>query len=433
MFATQPIVLYGSRVSCRQLSASSKSSGRLRRYLATSSSNPKKYDACIIGAGPGGITSASHLLEQGLQRICMIDPSFTAGRINEKYREVPSNTKTVMFEKWATGTRTSTEIIKASPSPNAYEMMLSFDQDKGCDLGAAADVAQLISDGLRKDPRVHSIPGTVSTLLRSDNNDVWTIPELDLIADRVVLAVGSHPKKHDLADKYPHITPLDLDVCLKPSELKKTLPAGSRIAVIGASHSAILAIMNLYNLGNVEVINFHRSALLYAIYKDGWILHDNTGLKGIAADWARSVLAAETLPKNLRRVNMKSDENKDKSEKEIYDVELKDVTHLVSAIGYAMNPVPKVIVAGKEIRPEYNPLNGRFLNRQGSQEVLPGLFGAGIAYPERVTDKAGNVESAVGCKSHQKLFSWTPNMLMTLGFKFNKYLTRVAPGWVKHP
>lgn len=340
----------------------------------------------------------SHLLDQGLQRICMIDPSFTAGRINEKYREVPSNTKTTMFEKWATGTKTFEKIVKSAPKPNPYETLRSFDQDRGCDLGAAVDVAQLLSDGLRKDPRIRSIPARVNALTKLDNH-AWTIPELDIMTDRVVLAIGSHPKKHDLADQYPHITPVDLDTCLKPSELHKSVPAGSKIAVVGASHSAILAIKNLFDLGNVEVINFHRSPLLYAIYKEGWILYDNTGLKGTAADWARSVLAAPSLPKNLRRVNMKSEENENKSEKEIYDAELKDVTHLVSAIGYQMNQVPKIIASGKEITPEYNPLNGRFFNAKGSQETLRGLFGAGIAYPERVTDKEGNVESAVGCKS----------------------------------
>jgi len=241
---------------------------------------------------------------------------------------------------------------------------------------------------------------------------VWSLPELDIQADRVVLAVGSHPREHDLADKYPNLTRVGLDTTLKPSTLRDAIPSGSKIAVVGSSHSAILAIKNLYELGDVEVINFYRSALLYAIYKDGWILYDNTGLKGMAADWARDTLAAKVLPNRLQRINLKDDS---RTQKDIYDEELPKCTHLVSAIGYDMNPLPEIIVDGKDARPEYDALTGRFWKTRGSKEVLPGLFGAGIAYPERVTDPVGNVESAVG---------W---------FKFMKFVKRVSPEWVQTP
>lgn len=380
----------------------------LARSLATAAGN--KYDAIVIGAGPGGLTCASNLLDQGLSRVCMIDEKFTAGRINDKYREVPSNTKVTMFEKWATGTDAFKDVIKKAPKGNAYEMLQSFDQNKGCQLGEAIEVARLLSDGLRKDGRVHSIATHVKHVRKEGRS--WSLPELDLHADRIVLAVGSHPRENNLAEKYPNLKRLDLDTALKPSSLRDAVPAGSRVGVVGSSHSAILAIKNLYELSDVSVVNFYRSALLYAIYKEGWILYDNTGLKGIAADWARDTLAAETLDKRLSRVNIKDDS---RSEREIYDDELPKCTHLVSAIGYDMNPLPEIIVDGKDARPEYDPLTGRFWKTRGSKEVLPGLFGAGIAYPERVTDQAGNVESAVG---------W---------FKFMKFVKRVAPEWVQNP
>lgn len=392
----------------------------LVRCLATGTATSRHYDAIILGAGPAGLTCAGNLLDQGLRNICMVDPSFTAGRINERYREVPSNTKTTMFEKWATGTETSARIVRSAARPNAYERMLGFNQDKGCVLGDAVDVAQLLSDGLRKDPRVHSVEARVHALQKDDdddNNRTWRLPELDVTGDRVVLAIGSHPKPHDLAKRYPHLEALDLDVCLKPSALRHVVPAGAKVGVVGASHSAILAIKNLHDLGDVSVVNFHRSALLYAIYREGWILYDNTGLKGVAADWAREVLAAPTLPATLRRVDLKSEENRRRSEREIYDAELADVTHLVSAIGYETNALPRVEVGGEVVTPSFDPLTGRFFRSSsaGGGEVLGGLFGAGIAYPERVTDPEGNVESAVG---------W---------FKFMKFAKRVTPDWVQRP
>jgi thioredoxin reductase len=378
------------------------------RTLATVTSTPTVYDAVVIGAGPGGLTCASNLLDQGLSKICIVDPSFTAGRINEKYREVPSNTKTGMFAQWATGTKAFSRIVESTPKPNAYERLLSFDQDKGCVLGDAVDVAKLLSDGLRRDPRVDSVVGRVEAV--SKDRNLWNLAVHGIKAERVVLAHGSHPKPHDLADQYPHLTALDLDACLKPSALRSAVPAGSKVGVIGASHSAVLALKNLHEIENVSIVNFHRSPLLYAIYKDGWILYDNTGLKGIAADWAREVLAAKDLPPRLRRVDLRAD---GRQEKQIYDAELKDCTHLVSAIGYEMNSLPKIQVDGSEVEPEFDPLTGKFFCVKGGQEYLDGLFGAGIAYPERVTDRIGNVESAVG---------W---------FKFMKFVKRVVPDWLE--
>lgn len=42
---------------------------------------------------------------------------------------------------------------------------------------------------------------------------------------------------------------------------------------------------------------------------------------------------------------------------------------------------------------------------------VPGMYGAGIAWPERVKDPHGNVEFAVGFK------------------KFMKFVKRVSPAW----
>ncbi|KAF2103181.1 hypothetical protein NA57DRAFT_15349, partial [Rhizodiscina lignyota] len=364
------------------------------------------FDAIIIGAGPGGLTCASNVLDQGASRICIFDPAFNAGRIDEKYREVPSNTKAGLFVQWATGTKVFSEIIDRAPKGNAFERLKSVDQDKTCQLADAIDVAKLLSDGLRSDPRVTSITATVSHLAKQ--KDVWSLLHGDISADRVVMAPGSHPRPNPMVNDYPHLTPLDLDTTLAPSVLRKVVPAGSKVGVVGASHSAILALKNLFDLGDISIVNFYRSPLLYAIYKDGWILYDNTGLKGVAADFARQVLEAEHLPPNLRRVNLKEDA---RSEKEIYDAELKDCTHVVSAIGYDTNELPRIEVDGREVQPEFDPLTGKFYMSQGDREYLKGLFGAGIAFPERTTDPEGNVESAVG---------W---------FKFMKFVKRVSPTW----
>jgi hypothetical protein len=48
---------------------------------------------------------------------------------------------------------------------------------------------------------------------------------------------------------------------------------------------------NLAEFGAHRIKHFYREPLKYAVEQpDGWILYDNTGLKGEAADWARAHL-----------------------------------------------------------------------------------------------------------------------------------------------
>lgn len=48
-----------------------------------------RYAAVVVGAGPAGITVVGNLLEQNIGHILWVDDSFTAGRVNHAYREVP--------------------------------------------------------------------------------------------------------------------------------------------------------------------------------------------------------------------------------------------------------------------------------------------------------------------------------------------------------
>jgi hypothetical protein len=371
----------------------------------------KVYDAVIVGAGPGGLTAASVLLDEGL-KVCMIDPSFTAGRISEKYREVPSNTKVKMFAQWATATDAFSKVIQSAPKGNPYQKMLTFDQEKGCVLGDAIGVAQMLSDGLRQKKYVDNIRGMVKEVKRREEG--WLLPEYDILAKKVVLAQGSHPKRWDQAEEkgLAHLENIDLETCLAPSKLRKVVSESSVVGVVGSSHSAVLAMKNLYDIPGVKIVNLYRSPLLYAEYKDDWILYDNTGLKGIAADWGKEMLE-DPDPRRITRVNTKAEGEA----RGINDV-FKDCTHLVAAVGYAQNELPTITglsspVDAATTSQQFDPETGKFTNAKINGNPIPGLYGVGIAWPERTTDRAGNVESAVG---------W---------FKFMKFLKRVGPEWAK--
>lgn len=191
--------------------------------------------------------------------------------------------------------------------------------------------------------------------------------------------MGSIHQKHK-----PSIHPIDLDACLSPSTLLSIFPSSSSsiIAVIGSSHSAILCLRNLYTLStsrqrDIRIINFYRSPLKYAqIEADGRIRYDNTGLKGVAAQWAKdylevdgehqvdaaSILTRIKLPERKRRrrqgdgdgsSSMSGEQKKEEEdaldgndeEDTVYATHLHQCTHIVYAIGYERCIIPRISVA----------------------------------------------------------------------------------------
>jgi hypothetical protein len=212
---------------------------------------------------------------------------------------------------------------------------------------------------------------------------------------------------------------LDLDLTLKPSELAETLPTDKplTVAVVGASHSAILAIMNLTKLAQtshplLRIRWFTRHALRYAEYKDGWVLRDNTGLKGLAADFARSELEDEKLRTSragqvLAKIDCAGGKEAEASQ---YRRHLPGCEYLVQAVGFTRSSLPNLFKNGAPLAIGFDHDSGRF-HEPGNSSDVPGLFGAGIAFPERVVDPLGNEEYAVGF------------------WKFMKFLKRVVPSW----
>lgn len=48
------------------------------------------YDAIVVGAGPGGLSTTAALLDTGVKNILWVDRDFTGGRLNTLYREISS-------------------------------------------------------------------------------------------------------------------------------------------------------------------------------------------------------------------------------------------------------------------------------------------------------------------------------------------------------
>ncbi|KAL4883655.1 pyridine nucleotide-disulfide oxidoreductase-domain-containing protein [Aspergillus karnatakaensis] len=391
-------------------------------------SPPQRCAAVVVGAGPAGLAVVGNLLEKQLGKIVWVDPYFQAGRVNRSYREVPSNTKVALFQAYATAVQQFRSVIGSTRIPNAFTTMAKLDQEKTCHLHHAADVVRALTDGIVKMDQVHACRGHV-TAANLDYTRSWTVRiqdaeslgELEFRTSRLILCTGSSPTQVPIPEHENGVQRLDLDVVLKPSELASTLPrdSPSTVAVIGASHSAILALLNLFDLArtshpNLRIKWFTRHPLRYAEYKDGWILRDNTGLKGQAADFARQQLEDSALPTSeagqfITKIDCGGGQEKETAQ---YQRHLPSCTHLTQAIGYTRDPLPELsinrtLLASDDLT--WDSSFGGFTDRSG--RVVPGLHGAGIAFPERVVDPYGNVEHAVGF------------------FKFMKFLKRVTPMW----
>ncbi|KAL1990279.1 hypothetical protein VTN49DRAFT_6118 [Thermomyces lanuginosus] len=404
---------------------------------------PQSCAAVVVGAGPAGIAVMGNLLELGLNKIAWVDPSFDGGRVNRKYREVPSNTKVLFFQAFATGTQPFRRIIRSTPLPNAFSTLMKLDQDQTCSLHYAADMCRALTDGLLKMDAVVQVRGEVVSADLDDTTSQpqWTVhirrqgtsndqTATSIITPRLILCTGSDPTTPSIPIDADKLSRLDLDTVLQPSTLYHTLPRTEplTIAVVGGSHSAVLALMNLYELARathpqLRIKWFTRHALRYAEYRNdehgAWILRDNTGLKGQAAEFAWAQLEDDKLPQSDAGRFIQKIPISESDEMDLYAEHLPQCTHIVHAIGFTRSPLPTLTIAGDRTKPIQDQLQwdssvGGFLLPCGKDTamVVPGLHGAGIAFPERVRDPFGNVEWAVGF------------------FKFMKFLRRVCPMWV---
>lgn len=414
---------------------------------------PASADSVVVGAGPAGIAVLGHLLHNQQQpqsrsssspsstpsRNVWVDPSFSAGRVSARYRLVPSNTKVDLFCQFASTLPPLNAIVSGAAEPNAFTELRALRQDKGCELGKAADLLLMLSEGLGARDDVARAKSTVRAAELDVKSNTWRVSidgrekDEDVLTRRLVLCTGSSPITAPLPvlqSAAPPISQIHLDTALNPPLLADALDRTEprTVAVIGASHSAILVLMNLYALAStthphLRIKWFTRhEKLRYAVDKGGWILYDNTGLKGEAAEWARANLEADAFASSpasavITRLHTPTVTGEEEA---LYRAELPGCSNVVQAVGYKRDPLPELTVAGTQepIGVEHDGLTGRFFSSlassagKGGQTYVPGLFGAGIAFPERVTDPAGNVEHAVGF------------------WKFMKFLNRVVPQWV---
>jgi hypothetical protein len=354
---------------------------------------------------------------------------------------LPSNTKVSFFQAFATAVQPFRNIVQSTPTPNAFTVMTKLEQSETCPLHYAVDMCRALTDGLMKIDQVYQCRGIVTAadfrgkVRRKQaaccrcclpaQASGWRVSirkqdfleDVEIVAPRLILCTGSSPTVFPLPVPGLSIERLDLDTVLKPSDLCRAIPTNETVsvAVVGASHSAIIALMNLVDLARtthpkLRVKWFTRHPLRYAEFMDGWILRDNTGLKGSAAKFAKEQLEDGPIQSSEAGRFIEKIDCSGGKETGAYETHLPECSHIVYAVGFTRQALPALSQNGALLTPEFDHVSGGFFDKD-DQQVIPGLYGAGIAFPERVVDPHGNVEYAVGF------------------FKFMKFLKRVTPTW----
>ena len=336
----------------------------------------------IIGAGPGGLIVLGNLLDRGVdpKTIVWIDDAFNAGRIGKYYEYVAGNTRAASFLAYFQSCK-SFEFHQ-----NAHLFSLSkLNPQEMCLLSEVIKPMQWLTQKMQT--RVRSIKGLVRSIKKEGATWSVVLDDLCIEAKNVVLAMGSHPKTLD----HKGVVRINLDDALHPLKLAQQVRPDDVVAVYGVSHSGMLALKHLCQLKVKKIISYSRHSVRYAIDRGGYYAYDNTGLKGTTAQWAREVFE-KNPPANLekRRTNEKDT-----------DGELAGCTKVIDAVGYERNDIPGL---SKELLQQFN-------NKTGV--IADGLFGVGIAFPNRVLDPSGGYEEAVGLS------------------KFMLHAQRAVPLWLK--
>jgi len=365
--------------------------------------NNQVYKAAVIGAGPSGLAIMGRLLSANISPILWIDPAFEAGKMID-YQKVPANTRTKFFQKFMSECPAFDEFLKEkNPEKNPNEILKDLDPEKPPVLNTAYHMCKRLTKNIETKHvnEAKLIKGKVEALLLQQQNQLWEISistnsNQKLLSEKVILATGSEPRKLDLLGKTQ--IPFDALVNNDPETLSEYVNGSDIVAVIGSSHSSVLALKHLEELPNPpkKIHCFYREKIRYAVHTDKGIINDNLGLKGQAAVWAKEHLEAGKSKKI--QMHWLKDEQ---AEKEIYEQFLAECTKIAPTIGFQRNKPPKIMEESsnnilKEIENIGYDGTCLRLNRGKIDQPLNNIWGIGIAFPRHVMDLSGVMGMDVG-------------------------------------
>lgn len=335
---------------------------------------------CVIGAGVAGITAVAKLLDHGVSgaNIYWVSRDFEVGDLGLKWRRVSSNTTVKRLKDFLNGS----ELFKEVLQERSYKIFRLEDENDTCSLKRLVKPLKAISE--RLECKVNTYQGQVERVDSEKDIGVKLTDGKVLSVDKVIVATGAEPK----APLYDSVETVSLEVALDPKLLHREMTRKDTVAVFGSSHSAVLVLHSLSQSKAKKILHFSRQPLRYAVETDQGIIYDNTGLKGLAASWAKSHLETskvkhlqhfDATPENIQR-------------------HLPQATKAIYAIGFDRRDI---LINGQVIT-DYDTTTG---------EIKPNIYGFGIAYPDLKQDLSGEHEWQVGVvkflkQINQQLPNW---------------------------
>ena len=270
----------------------------------------------VVGGGAVGTVTVASLLQMDVSRVYWVEPEFERmGRLGERYASIYANTR-------------NDRVVSAFRALTALDFDASQSRRRATNSSAALlmdepplDTAELrltidaLIDGsaaVRRDQRVLSYRGRVTSLHGSDGQ-VWKVSvalsdapsggaasvrptSIQLFPHFVIFATGAAPRQPPpalLASLLSHgVQLLPHDDALAPDRLREAMSKsetlrGARFAVVGGSHSGMLAAKNLLDVSDAAAVHvYHPREITLAHEREGWIENDGTGLKGVTRAWA---------------------------------------------------------------------------------------------------------------------------------------------------
>lgn len=298
----------------------------------------QRYDWAIIGAGFAGISALAVLLDSGIEasNVAWIDAEFNVGRVGKHYRNVPGNIQTRHLIEYVN----NCPYFKSITSPS-LDALYTYEAEQFQPLRVIVDPLLDFTAYLQN--MVVPIQDTITSLTLID--DHWALQSSDgiLHAQKVILAIGAHPKRLNY-----DIPEISLDDAFDKNKLMQYLSPTDCVAVFGGMHSAMLILKNLSECSVKQIVNFYLESYFYGA----------PGLEGTAALWTENVLE-KNPPANLIRVSSTA-ENREEI--------LSSCTKAIYAIGYESN---KILINGS--------INITFNEHTGI--IDENLYGIGIAFP----------------------------------------------------
>ncbi|MEM8662285.1 MAG: NAD(P)-binding domain-containing protein [Pseudomonadota bacterium] len=340
------------------------------------------FEWTVVGAGPAGLAAVGKLIDRGVKpsSIAWVDTEFQVGDLGQKWYRVSSNTQVKLFTQFLE----DCDAFRFELAPDFK--IRHHDPEANCLLNDIAEPLRWITQQFAA--TVQTFKGQVSSLVLK--NQCWEVElgEERFLSRNVVLAIGSEPKGLD----YPNLEEIPVDLALNDEKMLEQSLKGDTVAVFGSSHSSMIVLQNLLKTDAKRILNFYLHPLKYSLYLNEGMLYPNTGLRGAAAVWAREAIDG-TWPDRLERYHCTDP---------AFDKLLASCEKVVYTIGFQPRTPP---LAPQFPELNYNDCNGI---------IAPGLFGLGIAYPQRVVDPFGNVEHNVGL------------------WKFMNYLNSIMDLWMKY-